>query len=232
MADEKNPNASGATPQTDASSANAQLDWSSIQDDIKQFETQRTKKGGKRSAPTSSTTTKKSSTADAPSALSSVPLPVLIGIIVVAAIAIIIFVWTSSGGSTESASTAITPPEMGKSLGSSGAMGSSSLGAGTTSSKGKTGTLTPNSTVQQPGITRPGSPTSVGAGQTGTWTGAGTLAEQERRKLAQQQKNQGTTTRTQNSRSSGFATRTNQVRPKGRANEGFGTDPETSVNDY
>lgn len=109
--------------------------------------------------------------------------------------------------------------------GATGTVGKAGVGS-------KLGPGSVNSGVRQPGIVRPGSVTQSGTAQTGTWTGAGTLTEQERRKLAQQQKNQVAPTRTQNSRTTGFSNRTNQVRPKGRTNEGFGTDPESTVSDY
>ncbi len=227
MADNKT---GSTTPQTDAANADAQMDWNSIQEDLKQFEDQHKKRGGKRPAP-SSGGSKKAEPA-APSALNSVPVPVLIGVIVVAIIAIIIFVAMSSGSGGSSPSTSITPPQMGKPLSPGGMMNGATGTVGKAGANSKLGPAGVNSAVRQPGIVRPGSATPSGTAQTGTWTGAGTLTEQERRKLAQQQKNQIAPTRIQNSRTTGFSTRSNQVRPKGRTNEGFGTDPESSVSDY
>ncbi|MHB1459728.1 MAG: hypothetical protein ACYC1M_00390 [Armatimonadota bacterium] len=227
MADNKTGN---ATPQTDAANADAQMDWNSIQEDLKQFEDQHKKKGGKR--PASSSSGSKKAEPAAPSALSSVPVPVLIGVIVVALLALIIFFVMSSGSGGSSPSTSITPPQMGKPLSPGGMMNGATTTVGKAGSNSKLGPASVASPTRQPGIVRPGSATQSGAGQTGTWTGAGTLTEQERRKLAQQQKNQIAPTRTQNSRTTGFSTRTNQVRPKGRTNEGFGTDPESTVSDY
>lgn len=228
MADNKT---GSATPQTDASNADAQTDWNSIQEDLKQFEEQHKKRGGKRPASSSSSGSKKAEPA-APTALNSVPVPVLLGVIVVALLAIIIFFVISSSSSNDAPSTSITPPQMGKPLSPGGMMNGATGTVGKAGANGKLGPAGVDAPTRQPGIVRPGSTTQSGSGQTGTWTGAGTLTEQERRRLAQQQKNQIAPTRTQNSRTTGFSTRTNQVRPKGRTNDGFGTDPESTVNDY
>lgn len=231
MADDKNLNATGANPQTDAANADAQLDWNSIQEDIKQFETQRNKRGRKSAPSGGGKSAGTKNTEPGSFTLPSVPVPVLIGVIVVAVLALIIFfAMQNSGGGGANTNTSITPPSMGGSM--SPHLGASGGNAGPTVGKGKTGVTSPNQPTRQPGITRPGAASPMGPGQTGTWTGAGTVAEQERRRIEQQKRNQVGPTRTQNSRNTTFSTRTNQVRPKGRTNEGFGTDPESSVNDY
>jgi len=219
MADNKNLN----------DSQNDSLDWDSIQSDLKQLEEQR--KNGKKKGSGGSASGASSQSGE--SALSKVPLPVAIGLLVVAVIAIIIFAVSQSKQSA--GPTMVTPPGMGKEM-SPSMMSPKSPGSGGESSSGFSskgqGSMQGTQTVR-PGITRPGvSPTSD-TSATGTWTGAGTMSEQDKRRIEMQRRNQVKTTRVQTRRNTTFNTRTNQVRPKGnRANEGFGTDPDQTVNDY
>ena len=225
MADNKNLNPNG----TDAQN-NDSLDWDSIQSDLKQLEEQRKNGKNKKSSGGSSSG---ASSQSGESALSKVPLPVAIGLLVVAVIALIIFAVTQSN--QNAGPSMVTPPGMGSQMSPSlmspkspGKPGESSSGF---SSKGQTGSQ--GTQTMRPGISRPGSNASSGASESGTWTGAGTMSEQDKRRIELQRRNQVQATRVQTRRNTTFNTRSNQVRPKGnRANEGFGTDPDQTVNDY